>query len=396
MTPGGDQTLRAAYDRQVRDRGFRKDKAQLAALDALEELRSRLIAANGTESASKAKRLSKRALSKLGITSERAERGLYLWGGVGRGKTWLMDLFFQSLPFKEKRRRHFHRFMYEVHAHLKKLGERQAPLEDVAAKIASDTRVICFDEFFVTDIADAMILGTLFESLFRRGVTLVATSNVPPKDLYKEGLQRARFLPAIKLLEENTKVLAVDGGVDYRLRQLTQAGTYLLTDAADTKQRLEALFDDLADGDTYDGDSSGARAGAKQSGGEVPRATTAVKVEGRSIPVVRDGASVIWFEFEAICEGPRSQNDYIVIAREYQSVIVANVPRFTTQRENAARRFIALVDEFYDHNVNLIVSAAAAPTDLYHGERLKFEFQRTSSRLIEMQTEEYLAREHRA
>ena len=376
MTPGGDQTVRAAYDRQVQERGFRKDKAQLAAVEALEELRSRLIAANGTASGSKAKRLSKRALSKLGITSEHAERGLYLWGGVGRGKTWLMDLFFQSLPFKEKRRRHFHRFMYEVHAHLKKLGERQAPLEEVAAKIASDIRVICFDEFFVTDIADAMILGTLFESLFRRGVTLVATSNVPPKDLYKEGLQRARFLPAIKLLEENTKVLAVDGGVDYRLRQLTQAGTYLLTDAADTKQRLEALFDDLVDGEVSDGGF--------------------VEVENRKIPVVREDDNTIWFEFEAICEGPRSQNDYIVIAREYQSVIVANVPRFTTQRENAARRFIALVDEFYDHNVNLIVSAAAPPIDLYHGERLKFEFQRTTSRLIEMQTEEYLAREHRA
>jgi cell division protein ZapE len=431
VTPFGDHTLRAAYERHVRERGFRKDKAQLAAVEALEDLRARLIAANGTQSESKAKRLSKRALSKLGLASEHAERGLYLWGGVGRGKTWLMDLFFQSLPFKEKRRRHFHRFMYEVHAHLKKLRERQAPLEEVAAKIASDTRVICFDEFFVSDIADAMILGTLFESLFRRGVTLVATSNVPPKDLYKEGLQRARFLPAIQLLEENTKVLAVDGGVDYRLRQLTQAGTYLLTDAADTNHRLEALFEELADGDAYD-DSSGAHSDAKAAGSEVagaaagikaPAAITpsaarkasaaikaaaaintaaaikapgAIKVEGRSIPVVREGASVVWFEFEAICEGPRSQNDYIVLAREYQSVIVANVPRFTAQRDNAARRFIALVDELYDHNVNLIVSAAAPPIDLYHGERLKFEFQRTSSRLIEMQTEQYLAREHRA
>jgi cell division protein ZapE len=372
-----DQTLKALYERQVRERGFRADPAQLVAVAALEDVRSRLIASTGAGSPSTAKRLSKRALSKLGITrAEQAERGLYLWGGVGRGKTWLMDLFFQSLPFPQKRRRHFHRFMYEVHAQLKQLGEQQSPLEEVAANIAADIRVICFDEFFVTDIADAMILGTLFESLFRRGVTLVATSNVPPRDLYKEGLQRARFLPAIELLEQNTLVLPVDGGTDYRLRQLTQAGTYLLSDAADTAKRLEALFAELSDGETREGGT--------------------VEIEGRQIPVVREDSNAIWFDFESLCEGPRSQNDYIELARNYQSVIVANVPRFTGQRENAARRFIALVDELYDHNVNLIVSAAAAPHDLYHGERLAFEFQRTISRLIEMQTEEYLAREHRA
>jgi cell division protein ZapE len=368
-----DQSLRAIYERQIRERGFRSDPAQLAAVAALEDLRARLIAApNGAPSGAS------RLLSKLGIARPvQAERGLYLWGGVGRGKTWLMDLFFQSLPFERKRRRHFHRFMYDVHAQLKRLQDVQAPLEQVAATIATQTRVICFDEFFVTDIADAMILGTLFEGLFRRGVTLVATSNVPPRDLYKDGLQRARFIPAIELLERNTQVLAVEGGTDYRLRQLTQAGTYLRSDAPDTVRRLEALFHELADGDTASSETS-------------------VEIEGRPISIVRESGGVIWFEFEALCEGPRSQNDYIEIAREYQSVIVANVPRFTTQRENAARRFIALVDELYDHNVNLILSAAAAPTDLYHGERLTFEFQRTVSRLIEMQTEDYLAREHRA
>jgi cell division protein ZapE len=398
----GDRALRAAYERQIQERGFRKDPAQLLVVDALEDVRSRLIASGATTPTGAARRLSKRALSKLGIARpEGPERGLYLWGGVGRGKTWLMDLFFQNLPFAQKRRRHFHRFMYDVHAQLKRLGERQSPLEEVATNIAADTRVICFDEFFVTDIADAMILGTLFESLFRQGVTLVATSNVPPKDLYKEGLQRARFLPAIALLERNTRVLAVDGGTDYRLRQLTQAGTYLRSDAPDTVRRLEALFTELADGDVYsehkvNSASSGARASAATHDTPLPSANATVEIEGRSIPVVCESANVIWFEFEALCEGPRSQNDYIELARDYQSVIVANVPRFTSQRENAARRFIALVDEFYDHNVNLIVSAAAAPTDLYHGERLAFEFQRASSRLIEMQTEDYLAREHRA
>ena len=373
MTQDG---VRAAYARQIAERGFRKDPAQLGAVDALDDVRARLISA-GTR-APKRRPSPKRLLTKLGLArTAPAERGLYLWGGVGRGKTWLMDLFFQTLPFADKRRRHFHRFMYDVHAQLKRLRETQAPLEHVAAGIAAETRVICFDELFVTDIADAMILGTLFESLFRRGVTLVATSNVPPGDLYKEGLQRARFLPAIELLEKNTTVLAVDGGTDYRLRQLTQAGTYLQSNAPDTQQRLEALFTELADGD------QSASLGA-------------VEIEGRPIPFIRESSTTIWFDFEAICEGPRSQNDYIELARDYQSIIVSNVPRFTTQRENAARRFIALVDELYDHNVNLVVSAAAPPNDLYHGERLTFEFQRTVSRLIEMQTEEYLAREHRA
>jgi cell division protein ZapE len=206
-------------------------------------------------------------------------------------------------------------------------------------------------------------------------VTLVATSNAPPCDLYKNGLQRQRFLPAIDLIEQHVEVLNVDGAIDYRLRQLTQAGTYLLTGAADTPQRLEALFTELADRGTT---SAGT-----------------IEIEGRRIPVVRQSNSAVWFNFFAICDGPRSQDDYIEIAREYQSVVVADVPLLDSLRENEARRFIALVDELYDRNVNLIVSAAAPPDQLYRGERLSFEFQRTVSRLIEMQSADYLAREHK-
>jgi cell division protein ZapE len=339
--------LKECYRQQLKERGFRADPAQQAAVEALDELRQRLIRANGAP-ASGARRL----LAKLGKRgSPTVEKGLYLWGGVGRGKTWLMDLFFHSLPFEAKRRRHFHRFMHDVHAQLKQLGNREAPLEQVAENIAQETRVLCFDELFVSDIADAMILGTLMEGLFR-GVALVATSNVPPKDLYKDGLQRQRFQPAIKLLEQHTRVLAVDGGTDYRLRQLTQAGTDLDASDAQAGARLDALFAQLADGSTCIGGT--------------------VEIEGRPIPVVKESDNVIWFEFEALCEGPRSQNDYIEIAREYQSVIVSNVPQLKATRENAARRFIALVDELYDHNVKLIVSAAAA--SLYLGERSRSSF----------------------
>jgi cell division protein ZapE len=360
--------LREVYDRQIEQRGFHADPAQLAVVSLLDELRSKLVA-------DKRKRSRPRLLSLLGQTPVQPVRGLYLWGGVGRGKTWLMDLFFHSLPFKDKRRRHFHRFMHDVHAELRTLGEIESPLAKVAERIAREARVLCFDELHVTDIADAMILGGLFGALFERGVTLVVTSNQPPRELYKNGLQRQRFVPAIALLEKYTRVVNVDGAVDYRLRQLTQAGTYLPADGADTRQRLEALFNELSDSGV-DGSAS-------------------IEIEGRTIPIVRASENVVWFDFDALCEGPRSAADYIEIAREYQSVLVSGVPLFDETRENPARRFISLVDELYDRSVNLVLSAAAAPGELYRGDRLRHEFQRTVSRLTEMQSEEYLAREHR-
>jgi cell division protein ZapE len=312
-----------------------------------------------------------------GLTSPAtAPKGVYLWGGVGRGKTWLMDLFYASLAQATKRRTHFYRFMHDVHADLKRLKGQQSPLDGVADKIAKKFHVICFDELFVCDIADAMILGKLFEALLKRGVALVFTSNVKPRDLYKGGLQRERFLPTIALLEKRCDVVAVDGGVDYRLRQLTAAPIYLPSGAGDTPRKLEELFDDLSDDDV-------------ESGGTIA-------VNHRKIKVVRESENVIWFDFVALCEGPRSPADYVAIASEYQSVIIAGVPVFDDTTDNAARRFISVIDEFYDRGVNVILAAAAAPTELYRGEKLRFEFQRTSSRLIEMQSKEYLAKAHRA
>jgi cell division protein ZapE len=360
--------LGGLYAREIAKRGFTADAAQLTAIRHLERLRAEL-------SAEAAAPLGKRLLR--GLTSSRtAPRGVYLWGGVGRGKTWLMDLFYASLGATERRRTHFYRFMQEAHADLKRLKGMQSPLDGVADKIAKKAQVICFDELFVSDIADAMILAGLFSALLKRGVALVFTSNVKPKDLYKNGLQRDRFVPTIALLEKHCEVVAVDGGIDYRLRQLTAAPIYLPSAAADTAQKLEELFDHLSDDDV-------------ESGGTIT-------VHNRKLKVVRESENVIWFEFTALCEGPRSPADYVAIASEYQSVLIANVPVFDPDMDNAARRFISVIDEFYDRGVNVIISAAAAPAELYRGEKLKFEFQRTSSRLMEMQSEEYLARAHRA
>ena len=367
MTPAND-VLGGLYAREISKRGFAADTAQLVAVRHLERLRAEIAEAAAAP-------LGKRLLR--GLTSNgAAPRGVYLWGGVGRGKTWLMDLFYFSLTLTAKRRTHFYRFMQEVHADLKRLKGMQSPLDGVADKIAKKARVICFDELFVSDIADAMILAGLFAALAKRGVALVFTSNVKPKDLYKNGLQRDRFLPTIALLEKYCEVIAVDGGVDYRLRQLTAAPIYLTAGSADTQHKLEELFDDLSDADV-------------ESGGTIT-------VNHRKIKVVRESENVIWFDFAALCEGPRSPADYIAIASEYQSVLIANVPVFEDSTDNAARRFISVIDEFYDRGVNVIISAAVKPNELYKGEKLKFEFQRTSSRLTEMQSTEYLARAHRA
>lgn len=300
--------------------------------------------------------------------------GLYLWGNVGRGKTFLMDLFFATLPIEKKARIHFHRMMADVHRRLKAHGDIEDPLDRVAAEFARQTRVLCFDEFFVSDIADAMLLGRLLDGMFRRGVTLVTTSNSPPQDLYRNGLQRDRFLPAIKLLEAHTQVLKLDGDTDYRLRLLQKAGTYLTPADNDAFAKLKLFFLEIASGEIIE--------------------SQLLDILGRRIRTERCAKGVAWFDFEDICDGPRSQQDYIEIARWYPTVIVSKVPVLSVDLENQARRFIAMVDEFYDRKVKLLVSAAAPIESLYSGKKLVFEFQRTTSRLIEMQSTAYLHAPH--
>lgn len=347
------------------------DAAQLDAAVRLDHLSAALVQSSG----SIAERLRGHFPWLPARPSSAAHRGLYLWGGVGRGKTLLMNWFYESLRLSRAERTHFYRFMRRVHAELRTLRPRSEPLDAVAEQMAKHARVICLDEFFVADIADAMILGGLFDGLFRRGVVLVATSNTPLEDLYEDGLQRERFLPAIELMRSHVDVLRLDGGIDYRLRQLEQAPTYLDSTREETPALLRGRFAALA------GDSA--------------RGPEVVSIEDRDIAASATGAGMAWFDFEELCLGQRSQNDYIEIARRYHTIFISNIPVFTAADEDAARRFIMLIDEFYDRGVKIVVSAVAAPAALYRGERLQPEFQRAASRLIEMQTQRYLAGEHR-
>ena len=360
--------IREAYAESLRRDGHVADPAQLDVVARFADLQARIAAQQARHG---------RLRALLWRSKPRdTVRGLYLWGGVGRGKTFLMDLFFETLDTEQKKRIHFHRMMRDVHERLKSLGSVEDPLDRVAADIARDTRVLCFDEFFVSDIGDAMILGRLLDGLFSRGVTLVTTSNSKPENLYKDGLQRERFVPAIRLLNEHTEVVSLDGATDYRLRLLEKAGTYMSPDDDRASEQLEFYFAESASTHVeHDVD---------------------LDINGRPIRARRCAKGIAWFRFADVCDGPRSQNDYIEIARWYPSVIVSGVPQFGELREDQARRFIALVDEFYDRRVKLILSAEVDVHDLYAGKRLSFEFDRTTSRLIEMQSSEYLALPHLA
>jgi cell division protein ZapE len=356
----------AAYAAGVAVGRWQRDPAQETALVELDRIHDALLDRSGDGLLARLARQFRR---------EEAPRGLYLWGGVGRGKTFLVDLFYEHLPLNEKRRVHFHRFMGEVHARIRDLGQRSDPLAEVAAGYAERLRLLCLDEFFVSDIGDAMILGRLLQQLFERGVVLVTTSNTEPANLYRDGLQRARFLPAIALLQRHCVVRRLQSPTDYRLRSLIQAPTYLHPLDADAAAGLEACYERLTADTVRDGEP--------------------LRINERLIETVDSSEGVAWFEFGALCDGPRAVADYIEIARDFHTVLLANVPAFGRDNDDAALRFVHLVDEFYDRNVNLIVSAAAPPLQLYRGDRHAFAFERTASRLIEMQSEAYLARAHR-
>ncbi|MBP8253369.1 MAG: AFG1 family ATPase [Citrobacter sp.] len=315
-------------------------------------------------------------LGKREPTKSTPVRGLYMWGGVGRGKTWLMDLFYHSLPGTRKQRLHFHRFMLRVHEELTALQGQSDPLEVIADRFKAETDVLCFDEFFVSDITDAMLLGGLMKALFARGITLVATSNIPPDDLYRNGLQRARFLPAIEAIKQYCDIMNVDAGVDYRLRTLTQAHLWLSPLNDETQRQMDKLWLALA-------------------GSKSEHAPT-LEINHRPMQTLAVENQTLAVSFTTLCVDARSQHDYIALSRLFHTVLLSDVPVMTSLMESEARRFIALVDEFYERHVKLVVSAAVPLYEIYRGERLTFEFQRCLSRLQEMQSEEYLKREHLA
>lgn len=363
------QTPLEKYRHDLEQEDFNKDPAQEIAVMYMQKLYEELLA-----QADKEHFLVSGFKSLLNIKKQQQQTGLYFWGGVGRGKTYLVDCFYECLPFENKLRIHFHRFMQDVHKELKQLNNVENPLKIVADRLADKIRILCFDEFHVSDITDAMLLAGLLKALFERGVILVATSNQHPDQLYQGGLQRERFLPAIALLKKHTEVVNVDSGVDYRLQFFDHAEIY----HAPLDDRADAILED-------DFIHISPDAGTKN---------TLLEIEGRTIQTVRCGDGVVWFDFLALCDGPRGAADYIEIARQFQTVLLANVPVMDDYHNDMTKRFITLVDEFYDRNVKLIITAEAMPDALYNGTRLEEPFKRTISRLEEMRTHDYLAKQH--
>ena len=357
----------ALYQTDLQRSGFEADPAQAQAVEHLQRLYEQLVNQPPAKHT---------IWVKLKLRKPPPITGLYLWGGVGRGKTYLMDMFYDSLPFRKKLRMHFHHFMQRVH-HERKLHKDCAdPLVPVAKKLAAQARVLCFDEFVVNDVADAVILVKLLKVLFEQGVSLVATSNVEPVNLYKGGLQRDLFMPAIDLLYQHTQVINLDSGIDYRLRFLNKAETYFYPLDDTAEQGMHHNFAHLAG--TTQTPTSGQ-----------------IEVESRKLNFIGRNDGVIWFDFAELCDGPRSQNDYIELASVFHSILVSNVPIMTKLQDDQARRFINLIDVLYDHNANLIICAQAPAYELYQGTRVAFEFKRTVSRLQEMQSHDYLARPHK-
>jgi cell division protein ZapE len=357
-------SVKQAYEAELASRGFQSDPAQLRAVEALERCANEWAGYKAQRS---------NALKKL-INRPEVPRGVYMYGGVGRGKSFLMDCFFNAVPLKRKTRLHFHEFMREVHRELSELQGIVNPLDELGKRISKRYKLICFDEFHVADITDAMILHRLLAALFDNGVGFVTTSNFKPDDLYPDGLHRDRILPAIALLNEKLEVLSVDNGTDYRRRTLEQLRMYLTPNGPEADAEMRTAFDKLA-----------------EKADEDP----VLRIESREIVARRKAGGVVWFDFRTLCGGPRSQNDYLEIATQFHTVLLSDVPEMSVSRASEARRFTWLVDVFYDRRVKLILSAAVEPAALYTEGPLAHEFPRTVSRLTEMQSAEFLALERR-
>jgi cell division protein ZapE len=357
-------SVKAVYEAELKARGFESDPAQLRAVEALDRCSREWAAFKDKRS---------NALKKL-INRPDIPRGVYMYGGVGRGKSFLMDCFFNAVPLKRKTRLHFHEFMREVHRELVGLQGKADPLEVLAKQMAGKYRLICFDEFHVADITDAMILYRLLDALFENGVGFVITSNFRPDDLYPDGLHRDRILPAIALLNRKLEVLSVDNGTDYRRLMLEQLKLYHtpLGPAADLA--MAAAFERLA---------------------EMQDENPVLHIESREIQARRRAGGLVWFDFKTLCGGPRSQNDYLEISSQFHTVLLSDVPHMPVNKASEARRFTWLVDVLYDRHVKLIMSAAVQPEALYTEGPLSHEFPRTVSRLNEMQSSQFLALERR-
>lgn len=373
----GDTSPLARYDREVAAGQLQADSEQRAVMQRLDQMAADLTrrrARNKPSNSVFARWFQPTSSAIQGVT------GLYLWGGVGRGKTHLCDLFFNSLAFEDKTRLHFHRFMQRIHDDLGSMEGVEDPLERIADNWAAKARLLLLDEIHVNDITDAMLLGGLLTALFKRGITLVTTSNVPPDGLYQDGLQRARFLPAIAQIQNHTVVLEMVGETDYRMRLMQTEPIYLVSEfengraTAATVQHMQAHFNRLRSAGAYSSDE--------------------ITVSGRSLPVRGRSGDIVWFDYDTLCNTPRSTQDYIEIASVFQTVLISDIPRLGESNTDEARRFVNLIDEFYDRRVKLVVSAEALPDDLYEGERLSFEFVRAASRLTEMQSREYLGLDH--
>jgi cell division protein ZapE len=356
-----------SYEAKLAERGYAPDDTQRAAAGRLQQLYTELLQF----------KVSRRSTLRKLLNPPKPPRGVYFWGGVGRGKSFLMDCFYEAVPYQRKRRVHFHAFMQQIHRDLEAFKGADDPLSKVAEQLAGEVRLLCFDEFHVSDIADAMILGRLLEALLGHGVVFVMTTNYPPDGLYPNGLQRSRFVPTIERIKAEFDVVVVDAGVDYRLRQLEKVDIFHQPSGAEADDKLRDAFGQMSGGV-----------------GDKTKKAGSLEILGRSIKYRRLGPGLVWFDFAELCGGPRSQNDYLEIARGFHTVLLSGIPAMTAGQASEARRFTWLVDVFYDHKVKLIATADAAPNDLYKAGTQSSEFFRTASRLVEMQSREYLALPH--